>query len=421
MYVQSSIEAVPGFKVAGVHCGIKKNGQLDFALLVSDVPCSAAGVFTTNQVKAAPVLVDMEHLQLAKGSIRAVAINSGCANAATGAMGMHNARQTARYIAHQLGCEEAEVLVMSTGVIGQQLPMDKIKHGVDLALAQLGDDWESMARAIMTTDTRPKIARQVMTHMDGRQHQVAGIAKGAGMIAPNMATMLSLIVTDAAIPPQDAHTMLRRAADDSFNRIVIDGDMSTNDTVLLLANGLSGVTANQYMPLFGLNGVAHRLAREVVKDGEGVSKFVTIYVKGAENNAAAHQIANTIATSPLVKTAFFGSDPNWGRILAAAGRAGVPFDLDLVNLWIAPGQDYVETAPEDRVEPIFRPELDMHEALLLAAGGAPTLYAEADAAAVMQHGAISIVLEVGRGEGQAVIWTCDLSHEYVRINADYRS
>ena len=420
-YVQDRIEQVRGFKVAGVHCGIKKQERLDFALIVSETPCTAAGVFTTNEIKAAPVLLDMEHLKTSPRSIRAIAVNSGCANACTGQQGMDNARETARYVAEKLGCAESEVLVLSTGVIGVQLPMEKIKYGVDLAMDNLGDDWETVARAIMTTDTRPKMAQQSMQHMDGRSQMVAGIAKGAGMIAPNMATMLGIMVTDVMIEPEDAHAALLNSAEATFNRIVIDGDMSTNDTLLLLANGTSGVQASKYQPLFGLSGVSHKLAKDIVQDGEGVTKFITLHIKGTETDEDARKIGNTIATSPLVKTAFFGEDANWGRILAAAGRAGVTLQPELMNLWIAPGQDYVEVDPEQRIEPIFRPEVDLYKAFQLLESGQPLNYPEAEASAIMRYPAITVVLECGRGEGQATIWTCDLSHEYVHINGDYRT
>jgi glutamate N-acetyltransferase/amino-acid N-acetyltransferase len=399
--VQASITHVPGFKVAGVHAGLKKDGKLDFALIVSDTPCVTAGVFTTNQVKAAPVLVDMERVKKNPTGIRAVAINTVSANACTGQQGIDNALQTARWVADAIGCAEDQVLVLSTGVIGTQLPMDKIKHGINLASDSLGDNWEAAATAIMTTDTRPKMASFTSEH----GYQIAGIAKGAGMIAPNMATMLSVIVTDAAIIPELSQTALRAAAAATYNCIVVDGDMSTNDTVLLLANGISGVTPDVTQFTETLTNPAGQLARGIVRDGEGVTKFITLHVTGAPSEDAAHQIANTIATSPLVKTAFFGGDANWGRIVAAAGRASVALQPEQLQLWIAAGEN-----------PIME-----GAGLLLFANGMPTAHSEEQAMAIFRESSISIRLDCGIGNHSATVWTCDLSHEYVSINGDYRS
>ena len=410
--IQPTITAVKGFKVAGVHCGLKKDDKLDFALIVSETPCSAAGVFTTNQVKAAPVLVDQERLKHHAHHIRAVAINTGCANACTGQQGIDNALQTARWVAERIGCDENQVLVMSTGVIGTQLPMDKIKRGVDLAVDSLGDDWESAARAIMTTDTRPKLAS--WTNSGSVPYQIMGIAKGAGMIAPNMATLLSLIVTDAEIASYNLQALLNFCVDQSFNRIVVDGDMSTNDTVLVLANGASGAEINPVSDAkrpsqfqAHLLAISRMLARDIVSDGEGATKFITILVDGAPNNESARQIANCIATSPLVKTAFYGGDANWGRIVAAAGRAGVPLQLKRMRLWIAPGEAY------------FYDENGSH--LLLFEYGLPAAYNEEQATDMVRHSSVTVLLDCGMGEGTATVYTCDLSHEYVSINADYRS
>jgi glutamate N-acetyltransferase/amino-acid N-acetyltransferase len=401
-----TIEAVPGFKVAGVHCGLKKNGALDFALVVSGTPCAAAGIFTTNRVKAAPVLVDMERLKANPDRIRAVVINTGCANACTGQQGIDNARQTARWVAEYIGCAEDEVLVMSTGVIGTQLPMDKIRRGVELAVDSLDENhWEAAARAIMTTDTRPKMASAAPVAADGQPYRMAGIAKGAGMIAPNMATMLGLVVTNARFPTP-LHPLLHAAAEQSFNRIVVDGDMSTNDTVLLLSNGQSGTLetpVGQYPD--ALQAVSRKLALDIVRDGEGATKFISILVTGAPDDAAARLIANTIATSALVKTAFFGSDANWGRIVAAAGRSGVPVNPDQLRLWLFPGEITTET----------------EGGLLLFENGMPTAYHEEQAGDIMRQPSVSIRLDCGAGDGAALVWTCDLSAEYVAINADYRS
>ncbi len=395
--VQTTIQTVNGFKVAGVHAGLKTDGALDFALIYSETPCVAAGVFTTNLVKAAPVLVGMDKLAANNTHIRAIAVNTRCANAGTGRQGIDNAHQTARWVAERLGISEYEVLVMSTGVIGTQLPMEKIKHGVALAADALGDNWHLAANGIMTTDTR---AKQAFIDADG--YRIAGIAKGAGMIAPNMATMLGFLVTDAALTPEQAQAALSSTAERTFNRIVVDGDMSTNDSVFLLANGTS---AAPDLATFtsDLGALSRKLAQDIVRDGEGVTKFITINVTGTATDADARQIANTIATSALVKTAFYGEDANWGRIIAAAGRSGVVVDPDQMRLRVQAGEN------------------DGVDGLLLFAQGVPTGYDEAQASALMREASISIALDCGAGDGRAVVWTCDLSHDYVSINGHYRS
>ncbi len=407
--VNPSIEFVSGFRVAGVHAGLKKNDALDMTLIFSQVPCVAAGVFTTNYMKAAPVLFDMEQLQGNKDHIRAVTINTKCANACTGEQGLVNAREMARLTAEKIGCAADEVLVMSTGVIGSQLPMEKIVHGIDLASASLGNNWSDAAAGIMTTDTRPKMASVTVTTSGGATYNIAGIAKGAGMIAPNMATMLGVVVTDVALSVDTAKGLLQSASETTFNRVVVDGDMSTNDTLLLLANGLSGVTLQSPDDFTAfheaLAAVCRKLAQDIVRDGEGVTKFITLTVKGAPSPEAAHQIANTIATSPLVKTAFFGNDANWGRIVAAAGRAGIPIVPEHVKLWIAPGETEEFTLGS----------------LLLFADGMPSGYGEEQATAIFKEASASILLDLGAGNGSATVWTCDLSHDYVSINGDYRS
>lgn len=404
-----TIEHVPGFQAAGVHAGLKANGDLDMALIASHSPCIAAGVFTTNYMKAAPVIVDLEKLAAARTGYRAVVINTRCANACTGQQGIADAREMARATAARLGCDEAQVLVMSTGVIGTHLPMATIRRGIDLAAIDLGDDWEAAGRGILTTDTRPKLASLTVTTADGGRYTLAGISKGAGMIAPNMATMLALVVTDAGLEPDAAQTALAAAAERTFNRIVVDGDMSTNDTLLLLANGASGVALESPVALeqfqAALEAVCRKLAQDIVRDGEGATKFITLHVTGAPDAGAAHRIANAIATSPLVKTAFFGGDANWGRIIAAAGRAGVTVEPERMQLWLAAGEC------DDRPD----------TALRLFAAGMPTGYQEVQAAAIMRQPAITAWLDCGLGAGAATVWTCDLSHDYVSINGDYRS
>ncbi len=401
--VQDAIEGVAGFQVAGVACGLKDNGALDMALISSDRPCTAAGIFTTNKVKAAPVLVDMELLKQNNDHLRAVTVNTRCANACTGDQGIANAKQMAQLTADALNVGADEVIVMSTGVIGTQLPMDKIAAGVQEAANTLGDNWNAAARGIMTTDTRSKQAFVTVTTVQGEYH-VAGIAKGSGMIAPNMATMLGFIVTDAALAPDQAQTLLRASGERTFNRIVVDGDTSTNDSVFLLANGASGITisaAEQDQFAEALEAVCRKLAQEIVRDGEGATKFITLHITGAASNALAHQIANAVGTSPLVKTAFYGGDANWGRIVAAAGRSGVDIDPLKVKLWYAADDD--------------------SEGLLLFDGGMPTPYDEAEATALAGAAEIVVTLDCGDGDGVATVWTCDLSHDYVSINGHYRT
>lgn len=403
---------VQGFKVAGVHAGLKADGALDMALIFSEVPCVAAGVFTINRMKAAPVLLDMEKLSRTREGYRAVIVNTRCANACTGQPGLENARRMSALTAQALGVPDESVFVMSTGVIGTQLNMEKIAHGVALCSAGLGNDWEAAARGIMTTDTRPKYAA-VEVQLSGGVCRIAGIAKGAGMIAPNMATMLAVVVTDARLTSEQCGQQLAAAANQSFNRIVIDGDMSTNDTLLLMANGSSGVglqdSADEAAFEEALNTVCKALAQAIVRDGEGVTRFVTVAVSGVENDEQARLIANTIATSPLVKTAFYGGDANWGRIVAAAGRSGVEFDPETVWLAIAPGTDGALSA----------------DPLVLVEGGTPTAYDEQRATAIVNQPEFSVLLRCHRagspGSGDAVIWTCDLSHDYVSINGHYRT
>ncbi len=406
--VSPSVAGVKGFQVAGVHAGLKKDGALDFTLIVSETDCISAGVFTRNKVKAAPVILDMERLAENAESIRAVATNTISANACTGSVGLKNARATADMVADALAIEAGQVLVMSTGVIGSHLPMDKIARGVELSSASLGSDWQSAAAGIMTTDTRPKLASARVDSAAG-SYSIAGIVKGAGMIAPNMATMLSVIVTDAQLELSDAQDSLRSAAQQSYNRIVVDGDTSTNDTVLLLANGKSGVSVSDAVSLSGfqdaLNALTQFLAQEVVRDGEGVTKFITLDIVNAGSESAAEQIGQTIGASVLTKSAFYGSDANWGRIVAAAGRAGTSFDPDNTSLWVASGESLVNG----------------ERGLQIFSGGMPTNYLEADAAAIMNEPSIYFTLDCGLGDGCATIWTCDISHDYISINGDYRS
>jgi len=402
--LDGTVTSPAGFTAVAVAAGIKKENQLDVALVVSENDCICAAMFTKNQVVAAPVIVDRETLAVNNSRLRAVVINSKNANACTGEPGLANARTTQQIAAQALGCEASQILVLSTGVIGVQLPMTKLEAGIAAGAKGLSrENGRLAAEAIMTTDTHPKHLAVTVNLSDGPV-TIGGMAKGAGMIHPNMATMLALLTTDAAVAPDVLHKLLQTAVNRSFNRISIDGDTSTNDTVLLLANGASRTAVSDpgSITQFGaaLNQLCTALAQMIVRDGEGATKFVEIQVTGANNEADAHQIANTIATSPLVKTAFAGSDANWGRLLMAAGRAGVPFNQTKINLWIGVHQ------PDD---------------LQLVANGTPAQYQEAEAAAVFAQPEFMVRLDLGEGEETAVVWTTDLSHEYVSINADYRT
>lgn len=401
--VLSTIEPLSGFQVGVAEAGLRRTGGMDITLLAADRPCVAAGVFTTNRVFAAPVALDRARLEQHQDQYRGVLINAGNANACTAEQGLANAEQCAAWAAEQIGCTPEQVLVMSTGVIGVQLPMEKMQRAISLAGAALGaDHWESAARAMMTTDTVPKIARITQ---DG--YTIAGIAKGAAMIAPNMATMLGLIVTDALIPHAVLQRALRQAVNATFNHIVVDGDMSTNDTVLALANGASGVEIGNDPRRFKFTGALYRvckvLAQAIVRDAEGASRFITLHILGCEDQEQAQRIGNTIATSPLVKTAFYGGDANWGRILAAAGRAGVALDPMNLSLWYAKGEHPAKTG------------------LQLCERGVPLQYDEARANAIAGSAEVTVTLEVGEGHGSATIWTSDLTHDYVSLNGHYRT
>ncbi|GAC1556446.1 MAG: bifunctional glutamate N-acetyltransferase/amino-acid acetyltransferase ArgJ [Herpetosiphon sp.] len=397
------ITATAGIEAAGIAAGIKKNSQPDVALIVTTVPAVGAAVFTRNEIKAAPVLFDQRQLAANRTGLRAVVINSGCANAVTGSRGLDDAAATARAAAHHLDIDPASVLVMSTGVIGQFLPMDLLTAGIGLAALERSSDAAAghrAARAIMTTDTRSKEI-VVDGEVGGVAVTISGICKGVGMINPNMATLLAVMCTDVAITPDALDEALHYAADRSFNAMTIDGDTSTNDTLLVLATGLARnplvqvgtPEATQFRDLLIV--AATELAKLVARDGEGATKFVTIVVRGARSWTDAMQIAKTIANSPLVKTAIFGADANWGRILMAAGHAGIPLEPQRLALWF------------DQVH--------------LMADGAPLAYEEADAHATLCKPEVTITLDLGVGHESATVWTCDFSHDYVSINADYRT
>ncbi len=388
------VQVPQGFRFAGVAAGIKKNGAADLALVVSDRPCNAAAVFTRNAFPAAPVQYDRSLLAEQAAGLRGVAINSGCANACTGEGGLADAAAMAAGAEAVAGLPPRSVAVMSTGVIGPRLPMAKITAGLAAAAAQLSPDgWDVASRAIMTTDTRPKVAfRQV----DGIR--LFGMAKGAGMIHPNMATMLATVVTDADIAPDALDAMLRKAAAASFNSISIDGDTSTNDTLLMLANGAAGpVDAGRFAA--ALTDLCADLAQQIVRDGEGATKFITVTVQGAVSDEDARRAAKAVANSPLVKTAFYGGDANWGRILAAVGYSGAEVDPARADLWIEGERGKLQ----------------------LVAAGQPLAYSEELATAIFQAAEISVTVELGLAAGRATVWTCDLSHAYVDINGSYRT
>lgn len=401
-----TVASPTGFVAGAAICGLKESGSLDLAIVASDCDCTAAGVFTQNQVVAAPVVLSRETLAANNSRIRGVVANAGNANACTGQPGVMAAREMQRSAADALNCVPAQVLVLSTGVIGKQLDVEKARRGIAIASADASArGGAAAARAIMTTDTHPKTLA-VQVELPGGTVTVGGMAKGAGMIHPDMATLLGVLTTDAAVPATELEALLAMAVDSSFNRISVDGDTSTNDTVLLLANGASGVMVAEpdSVAIFGraLIAVCVKLAQMIVRDGEGATKFVELVVTGGRVEAEACAIARTIASSSLVKTAFAGSDPNWGRILAAAGRAGVLLDQSRLALWVSTG-----TADGPSVQ--------------LVARGKSLEYLESDAARVFSQPEFRVHLDLGLGDGEATAWTCDLTHEYVSINADYRT
>ena len=396
--VDGGVTAPGGFRAAGVSCGIKAKG-LDFALIASDSAASAAAVFTTNRAQAAPVLVSRRHLASGPGRAVAIAVNSGCANACTGADGLRHAEDMAAQTAAALGCAPWEVLVASTGVIGVKLDMSKVARGIaDASAALAASGGADAARAIMTTDPFPKESSAEITTAAGT-FRVGGIAKGSGMIEPNMATMLGFVTTDAAVSPELLQRALKAAADDTFNAITVDGECSTNDSVFVLANGASGVRFGEddYDALVrALRIVCEPLAIGIVRGGEGATKLVTVRVTGAVSNADARRTARAIANSPLVKTAIHGGDPNWGRLVAVAGRAGSEFMLDRAAVRIGPVELFSEGAPHDERAP--------------------------RAADYLTQAEVVVEVDLGTGgTGASQMWTCDLSAEYVRINAEYRT
>jgi glutamate N-acetyltransferase / amino-acid N-acetyltransferase len=399
----ADLHPVPGLRIGTAMAGVRKANRRDLVLFVLDEGAAVAGVFTNNRFCAAPVQVCREHLAAGQG-IRALLVNTGNANAGTGEDGLVRARTTCIALAQKLDLAPEQVLPFSTGVIMETLPVDRVVAGLPAALADLAaDHWLDAAQGIMTTDTLPKAASRQVT-IGGRTVSVTGVAKGAGMIRPNMATMLGFVATDAVIDPALLPQLVREAADQSFNRITIDGDTSTNDSFMLIATQCAG-----HAPIDRLDSrdgaalrdavfaVSRQLAQAIVRDGEGATKFITVRVDGGRTGDECRLAAYAIAHSPLVKTAFFASDPNLGRILAAVGYAGID-DLDpaLIDLFLD----------------------DVH---VVVKGGRHPAYQESEGQRVMKQSEITIRVDLHRGGASATVWTCDLSHDYVSINADYRS
>ncbi len=385
-----------GFAACGIHCGIKRS-RTDLALVVSQVPAAAAGVFTRNRVKAAPLIVTMEHLR--SGRACAIVAASGNANACTGPKGLDDARTMAAVTGEALGIPPEQVVVASTGVIGVPMPIDKVCDGIRRASTSLSADGSrAAAEAILTTD---RVVKEVALSLEigGRTVRIGGMAKGSGMIHPDMATMLAFVTTDAAIAPEALRLALTRAVDESFNMITVDGDTSTNDMAVVLANGLArnpeivgdGPDLESFQA--ALSEVCRRLATMIVEDGEGATKFIEVRVVGARTEQDARRIARTIASSNLVKTAVFGADPNWGRILAAAGRSGADFDPSRVDVYIGD--------------------------VLTASAGAAVPFDAARARRELDGKQVRLRVDLNAGGAEAVAWTCDLTYDYVKINASY--
>ncbi len=400
--VEADLSPVAGLRIGVTEAGVRKAGRKDVTVMLLDPGCSVGGVFTTNRFCAAPVQICREHLL--QSDIRAVIINTGNANAGTGADGLARARETCSALSSRLGLTPQQVLPFSTGVIMEPLPVDRIVAGMDAAIADAREThWLRAAEGIMTTDTQPK-AFSASALVDGRKVTVTGISKGAGMIRPNMATMLGFIATDACIDKSVMAALSLELAEGSFNRVTVDGDTSTNDSLLVIATNKAGNTpvtdlnAASAAPLKqAMLSVARQLAQAIVRDGEGATKFIAVQVEGGQTEAECRLVAYAIAHSPLVKTAFFASDPNLGRILAAVGYAGVT-DLDqgLIELYL----DDVHVATQ---------------------GGRNPAYREEDGQRVMKQSEITVRVNLGRGSATQTVWTCDFSYDYVTINADYRS
>jgi glutamate N-acetyltransferase/amino-acid N-acetyltransferase len=393
-WIAGSVTAPKGFRAAGVRCGVKSSGK-DLALIVSDTAATVAGMFTTNRAAAACVRYSRHVVEA--GVARAIVANSGNANAATGEEGFIDNVRMAQKVAQLLECPHAQVITASTGIIGHRLPIEQIEKGIEQAVLSLSPHGgDAAAEAIMTTDTVPKAEAICLQLSEGQVH-IGGIAKGAGMIAPNLATMLCFLTTDVQISALALQQVLKDAVERSFHCLTIDADTSTNDMVVLLANGQSGVDGHRYLDefQFALETLCVRLAQRIARDGEGATKLVEIEVRGARTFTEARKMAKTVAESPLVKTALFGNDPNWGRILAAMGRCGVDFDPDHTQIALQHTLVYADGK--------------------LAAFDANALHEQ------LKTDTVSIVIDLQQGTEHATVWTCDLSYDYVRINAEYHT
>ena len=398
-HIEGGVTAPDGFTAAAVAVGLKKGGRTDVAILAAESAVPAAAVFTTNAVAAAPVVVSRKHI--AAGRCRAVALNAGNANACTGARGVADAQAMVAALAHALGCAPGEVVVASTGVIGVPLPVDLVTAGIAAATSALSPvGGSAAAEAIMTTDTFAK-ETAVAVSVDGRTYRIGGMAKGSGMIQPNMATMLAFVTTDAPLTSEACDAVLRAAVDRTFNRISVDSDTSTNDMCLLMASGAAGgepidpaATAFEAVAA-AVHHVCGELARMIVRDGEGASKFIEVVVRGAESEADATLGAFAIANSPLFKTAIFGGDANWGRVAMAVGKSGARID-------------------PDRLEIVFA-------GITTCVNGTGLVFDEKAAAAALARRDIEVLVDLHLGDGTSTVWTCDLTYDYVRINGDYRS
>jgi len=400
--VAANLKPVPGIELGHAEAGVRKANRKDVLVMRLAPGATVAGVFTTNRFCAAPVQVCQSHLAAGKG-IRALVVNTGNANAGTGETGLAHANQTCEALASLLGCEAQQVLPFSTGVILEPLPVDRIKAGLPQAIANLNaDNWYNAAETIMTTDTQPKAASRTV-EIGGKTITLTGVSKGAGMIKPNMATMLGYVATDARVAQPVLNELVKTAANQSFNCITIDGDTSTNDSFMLIATGASGVdvgapgSADYALFEQAVVALSQELAQMIIRDGEGATKFITVTVEEGASVEECRKVAYSIAHSPLVKTAFFASDPNLGRILAAIGYAGVD-DLDVSKL-----------------------NLYLDDVWVAKNGGRNPDYQEADGQRVMKQSEITVRVKLARGAARATVWTCDLSHDYVSINADYRS
>ena len=398
--IEAGLTTPGGFQAAGLHCGIKPDEEkLDLGLIYSERPAAVAATFTTNQVHGAPVRVSRE--RVASGRAQAVVVCSGNANACTGSRGLEDARRMTQLVAERLKLGETSVLVASTGKIGEFLPMDKVEEGIGRSVEMLGrgpETDEAISKAILTTDTRPKVAAASF-EADGGTATIAGIAKGAGMIAPNMATMLCFLTTDVVIRAADLRDLLGEAVSKSFNHIRIDGHTSTNDSCICLANGALGnapIRRGSWAYFEFRDALAHvtwSLARKIVRDGEGVTKFVEVMVRGAVSQADALRVARAVADSPLVKTTLNGEDPNWGRITSAAGYCGAQVEEEKLSCWLGD--------------------------VLVFRAGEPVGHSREEAHEQLSHPDIRLVLDLGLGTAQTTVWTSDLSEEYVRFNAQY--